>query len=118
MSTEIAGGGQVTPAALRIMESGIRRVLAKVEALSGEPPLAGPRLGSCRCAARIITSMPPTPGFSSPSWLDELLPWNWKGRSARLVALALPTRRRPSQEDRRYSGQPIYLRATHPAIPS
>jgi predicted deacylase len=30
MSTEIAGGGQVTPTALRIMESGIRRVLAKV----------------------------------------------------------------------------------------
>jgi hypothetical protein len=20
------------------------------------------------------------------SWLDELLPWNWKGRSARLIA--------------------------------
>src|SRR5262249_5516060 len=28
------------------------------------------------------------------------------------------TRRRPWQEDRRYSGQTIYLRATHPAIPS
>jgi predicted deacylase len=40
MSTEIAGGGQVTPTALRIMESGIRRVLAKVGALSGEPPPA------------------------------------------------------------------------------
>jgi mannose-6-phosphate isomerase-like protein (cupin superfamily) len=38
-----------------------------------------------------------------------MLPWNWKGRSARLVALALLTRRRPWQEDRRYSGQPIYL---------
>src|SRR6516162_10093259 len=40
MSTEIAGGGQVTPTAVRIMESGIRRVLAKVGALSGEPPPA------------------------------------------------------------------------------
>ena len=40
MSTEIAGGVQVTPTALRIMESGIRRVLAKVGALSGEPPPA------------------------------------------------------------------------------
>jgi uncharacterized protein len=40
MSTEIAGGGQVTPTALRIIESGIRRVLAKVGALSGESPPA------------------------------------------------------------------------------
>ena len=40
MSTEIAGGGQVRPTALRVMESGIRRVLAKVGALSGEPPPA------------------------------------------------------------------------------
>src|SRR6202045_2600919 len=40
MSTEIAGGGQVTPTALRILEIGIRRVLAKVGALSSEPPPA------------------------------------------------------------------------------
>src|SRR5947199_6624691 len=52
------------------------------------------------------------------SRLDEFLTWNWKGRSARLVAEALPTRRRPWQEDRRYSGQTMCRRATHPAIPS
>jgi uncharacterized protein len=40
MSTECAGGGQVTPAALRIMESGIRRVLHKIGALPNEPPPA------------------------------------------------------------------------------
>lgn len=40
MSTECAGGGQVTPSALRIMESGIRRVLAHVGALDGAPPPA------------------------------------------------------------------------------
>jgi uncharacterized protein len=40
MGTEIAGGGQVTPAALRILEAGIRRVLHKVGALTGEPPPA------------------------------------------------------------------------------
>ena len=40
MSTELAGGGQVTPAALRILETGVRRVLHKIGALSGEPPPA------------------------------------------------------------------------------
>ena len=40
MGTECAGGGQVTPAALRIMESGIRRVLAHIGALDGTPPPA------------------------------------------------------------------------------
>ena len=40
MSTELAGGGQVTPAALRILETGIRRVLSLVGALTGEPPPA------------------------------------------------------------------------------
>jgi len=40
MGTEIAGGGQVTPAALRILEAGIRRVLCKIGALSGDPPPA------------------------------------------------------------------------------
>jgi predicted deacylase len=40
MSTECAGGGQVTPSALRIMESGIRRVLTHIGALDGAPPPA------------------------------------------------------------------------------
>jgi predicted deacylase len=37
MSTELAGGGQVTPAALRILEAGLRRVLTLVGALGSEP---------------------------------------------------------------------------------
>jgi predicted deacylase len=40
MSTEIAGGGQVTPVALRIMETGIRRVLHSIGALTVEAPAA------------------------------------------------------------------------------
>ncbi len=68
MSTEIAGGGQVTPTALRIMESGIRRVTGHDRraraARRHRPP---PRRGSCRCAVKIITSMPPIPGCSSRS---------------------------------------------------
>ena len=40
MSTELAGGGQVTPAALRIAEGGIRRVLHALGALIAEPPPA------------------------------------------------------------------------------
>jgi predicted deacylase len=40
MSTECAGGGQVTPSALRIMESGIRRVLTHIGALDGALPPA------------------------------------------------------------------------------
>jgi len=40
MSTELAGGGQVTPAALRILEAGLRRILHKVGVLPAEPPPA------------------------------------------------------------------------------
>src|SRR5436853_560813 len=40
MSTELAGGGQVTPWALRIAESGIRRVLHALGALTSPPPPA------------------------------------------------------------------------------
>src|SRR5207247_6819051 len=40
MSTELAGGGQVTPAALRILEGGIRRVLHALGALVTRPPPA------------------------------------------------------------------------------
>src|ERR1700692_4146003 len=36
MSTELAGGGQVTPAALRMLEAGVRRVLTLIGALTGE----------------------------------------------------------------------------------
>jgi predicted deacylase len=38
MSTELAGGGQVTPAALRIAEGGVRRVLHALGALATPPP--------------------------------------------------------------------------------
>src|SRR5437763_593447 len=40
MSTELAGGGQVTPAALRIAEGGGRRLLHARGALTREPPRA------------------------------------------------------------------------------
>jgi predicted deacylase len=38
MGTELAGGGQVTPAALRIAEGGVRRVLYALGALASAPP--------------------------------------------------------------------------------
>jgi len=38
LSTELAGGGQVTPSALRIAEGGVRRVLHKLGALTTPPP--------------------------------------------------------------------------------
>jgi predicted deacylase len=38
MGTELAGGGQVTPAALHILETGLRRVLNLIGALDGAPP--------------------------------------------------------------------------------
>lgn len=40
MSTELAGGGRVTPSALRIAESGIRRVLHALGAVAAKPPPA------------------------------------------------------------------------------
>ena len=40
MSTELAGGGQVTPSALRIAEGGVRRVLHALGALLNDPPSA------------------------------------------------------------------------------
>jgi predicted deacylase len=38
MSTELVGSGQVTPAALRILEGGIRRLLTLIGAFTGTPP--------------------------------------------------------------------------------
>src|SRR5438876_969093 len=38
MSTELAGGGQVTPSALRIAEGGVRRVLKALGVLESAPP--------------------------------------------------------------------------------
>jgi predicted deacylase len=66
MSTEIAGGGQVTPAALRIMESGIRRVLAKVGALSGEPPPAAAATRIMQVRGQDYYVYAPDPGLFEP----------------------------------------------------
>jgi predicted deacylase len=66
MSTEIAGGGQVTPAALRIMESGIRRVLAKVGALSGEPPPAAAPTRIMQVRGQEYYVYAPDPGLFEP----------------------------------------------------
>ena len=66
MSTEIAGGGQVTPTALRIMESGIRRVLAKVGALSGEPPPAAVETRIMQVRGQDYYVYAPEPGLFEP----------------------------------------------------
>jgi predicted deacylase len=66
MSTEIAGGGQVTPTALRIMESGIRRVLAKVGALSGEPPPAAAATRIMQVRGQDYYVYAPDPGLFEP----------------------------------------------------
>src|SRR4029077_238729 len=66
MSTEIAGGGQVTPTALRIMESGIRRVLVKVGALSGEPPLAAAETRIMQVRGQDYYVYAPDPGLFEP----------------------------------------------------
>jgi uncharacterized protein len=66
MSTEIAGGGQVTPTALRIVESGIRRVLAKVGALSGEPPPAAAKTRIMQVRGQDYYVYAPDPGLFEP----------------------------------------------------
>ena len=66
MSTEIAGGGQVTPTALRIMESGIRRVLAKVGALSREPPPAAAETRIMQVRGQDYYVYAPDPGLFEP----------------------------------------------------
>jgi predicted deacylase len=66
MSTEIAGGGQVTPVALRIMEIGIRRVLAKVGALSSEPPPAAAATRIMQVRGQDYYVYAPDPGLFEP----------------------------------------------------
>jgi len=65
MSTELAGGGQMTPAALRILEAGVRRVLTLVGALGGEPPPAAAQTRIMQGAAPTTMSMP-DPGLFEP----------------------------------------------------
>jgi predicted deacylase len=66
MSTELAGGGQVTPAALRILEAGVRRILHKVGALPVEPPpaAADTRIMQVRGADYYVYA--PDPGLFEP----------------------------------------------------
>jgi len=66
MSTELAGGGQVTPVALRILEAGVRRILHKVGALPAEPPpaAADTRIMQVRGADYYVYA--PDPGLFEP----------------------------------------------------
>jgi uncharacterized protein len=66
MSTELAGGGQVTPAALRILEAGLRRVLISISALTGEPPpaAAATRIMQVRGPSYYVYA--PDPGLFEP----------------------------------------------------
>ncbi|HEX3953867.1 MAG TPA: succinylglutamate desuccinylase/aspartoacylase family protein [Stellaceae bacterium] len=66
MGTEIAGGGQVTPSALRVIEAGIRRLLSAIGAISGEPPppAAQTRIMAVRGADYYVYA--PDPGLFEP----------------------------------------------------
>ena len=66
MSTELAGGGQVTPSALRILEGGISRVLTLIGAFTGTPPLAADttRIMQVRGADYYVYA--PDPGLFEP----------------------------------------------------
>jgi predicted deacylase len=66
MSTELAGGGQVTPAALRILEAGIRRVLTLIGALSGEPPPAAAETRIMQVRGPDYYVYAPDPGLFEP----------------------------------------------------
>jgi predicted deacylase len=76
MSTEIAGGGQVTPSALRIMESGIRRVLTAVGALTGAPPPAAATTRIMQVRGQDYYVYAPDPGLFEPlvELGDEVVP--------------------------------------------
>ena len=66
MSTELAGGGQVTPAALRILEAGLRRVLNLVGALGGEPPPAAAQTRIMQVRGPDYYVYAPDPGLFEP----------------------------------------------------
>ena len=66
MSTELAGGGQVTPAALRILEAGLRRVLTLVGALGGEPPPAAAQTRIMQVRGPDYYVYAPDPGLFEP----------------------------------------------------
>jgi uncharacterized protein len=66
MSTELAGGGQVTPAALRILEGGLRRVLHKIGMLPDEPPPAGAETRIMQVRGADYYVYAPDPGLFEP----------------------------------------------------
>ena len=66
MGTEIAGGGQVTPSALRILEAGIRRILTSVGALTGEPPPAAAATRIMQVRGQDYYVYAPDPGLFEP----------------------------------------------------
>jgi predicted deacylase len=66
MSTELAGGGQVTPAALAIAEGGIRRVLAKLGVLAEAPAPSGPPTRLMQVRGQDYYCYAPEPGLFEP----------------------------------------------------
>jgi predicted deacylase len=66
MSTELAGGGQVTPAALRIAEGGVRRVLHALGALTSPPPPAEFTTRLMQISGQDYYCYAPEPGLFEP----------------------------------------------------
>src|SRR5207253_1707148 len=67
MGTELAGGGQVTPAALRFAEGGVRRVLAALGVLREAPPAAeGPPTRLMQVSGPSYYCFCPEPGLFEP----------------------------------------------------
>jgi hypothetical protein len=66
MSTELAGGGQVTPAALRIAEGGVRRVLHALGALTSPPPPAEHATRLMQVSGPDYYCYAPEPGLFEP----------------------------------------------------
>ena len=66
MSTELAGGGQLTPAALRIAEGGVRRVLHALGALTSPPPAAEFTTRLMQVSGQDYYCYAPEPGLFEP----------------------------------------------------
>jgi uncharacterized protein len=66
MGTELAGGGQVTPAALRIAEGGVRRVLHALGALESKPPPAEHTTRLMQLSGPDYYCYAPEPGLFEP----------------------------------------------------
>jgi uncharacterized protein len=66
MSTELAGGGQVTQAALHIAEGGVRRVLHALGALAAPPPPAEHQTRLMQVSGQDYYCYAPEPGLFEP----------------------------------------------------